>query len=134
MLCRLLQIVRRSDHRGRCTARIQRDLGLRFWDFVMRWSDPHGQIARNHASHIYFEDESRTPFVLCLKHEASQVIKETTKCLFLMERSLDEEHPLGVARCGIYQFRPTACRAFPTKMNETGELAVILRCSGTGSV
>jgi hypothetical protein len=30
-----------------------------------------------------------------------------------------------VARCGIYHQRPAACRAFPTKLNETGELAII---------
>jgi hypothetical protein len=37
----------------------------------------------------------------------------------------DDEHPLGVARCGMYENRPAACRVFPTKLNENRDLAII---------
>ena len=105
--------------------RIERDLGLDFWEFGCRWADPDGNIARGHAPHFRFIDEPETPFVICLQHTDSQVFEKTTKCRFLMESHPDEEHPLGVARCGIYNSRPAACRAFPTKLNETSELAII---------
>jgi Fe-S-cluster containining protein len=104
---------------------IQRDLGLSFWKFACRWADPQGNIARNYAPHFHFEDEPETPFVVCLLHEESQFLPGTSKCRFLMESPPDAGHPLGVARCGIYHSRPSACRAFPTKLNRSGELAVI---------
>jgi len=110
---------------GADVLRIQRDLGLSFWDFAVRWADPYGQIARNHAPHIYFEDEPETPFVICLKHEDSQFAAGTSKCQFLMEGAPDADHPVGVARCGIYHSRPVACRVFPTKLNDSGQLAVL---------
>jgi Fe-S-cluster containining protein len=105
--------------------RIERDLSLSFWDFACRWADPQGTIARKYAPHFHFADEPQTPFVICLMHDASSYLGETTKCRFLMECAPDESHPLGVARCGIYHTRPMACRAFPTKLNQTAELAVI---------
>ncbi len=105
--------------------RIEKSLNLSFWEFTCRWADPHGRIARNYAPHFYFQDEPRTPFVICLLHVDSHYLKGTTKCRFLTECAPNEEHPLGVARCGIYNQRPAACRAFPTKLNQTGELAVI---------
>jgi hypothetical protein len=42
-----------------------------------------------------------------------------------MECPPDEEHPLGQGRCGIYGARPSACRVFPTKFNDSGDLAVL---------
>lgn len=105
--------------------RIERDLGLGFWDFVCRWEDPSGQIARNYAPHFRFADEPETPFVICLRHAVSESFPETTKCRFLVESPPSDESPLGTARCGIYASRPSACRAFPAKLNETDELAVI---------
>lgn len=105
--------------------RIERSLNLSFWDFACRWADPHGRIARKYAPHFHFPDEPETPFVVCLTHSEGNFLKGTTKCQFLMECAPDEEHPLGVARCGIYHQRPAACRAFPTKLNESGELAII---------
>jgi len=56
----------------------------------------------------------------------------TTKCRFLVECAPDEESPLGQARCGIYNARPGACRAFPTRLNETGELAIIHEVPSNG--
>jgi hypothetical protein len=105
--------------------RIERALGLSFWDFVCRWADPDGIIANKHAPQFHFSDDPRTPFVICLTHDDSEFLKGTTKCSFLVEGAPDAEHPCGVARCGIYQSRPAACRAFPTKLNATNDLAVI---------
>lgn len=105
--------------------RIQRDYQLSFWDFVCRWEDPDSKIARNYAPHFRFSDEPETPFVLCLTHSASQTFPQTSKCQFLVEEPPTEDHPLGTGHCGIYESRPSACRAFPTKFNETDELAVI---------
>lgn len=105
--------------------RIEKSLGLMFWDFVCRWADPHGRIARNHAPQFHFSDEPHTPFVICLLHTQAHFLQGTSKCRFLMEGPPDADHPLGQARCGIYGQRPAACRAFPTKLNSTAELAVI---------
>lgn len=105
--------------------RMERALDLSFWDFVCRWADPFGRIAREYAPHFHFSDEPETPFVLCLMHEKSEQFPGTTKCRFLQEGPPDDEHPLGTGRCGIYEHRPAACRAFPAKLNETGELALI---------
>lgn len=105
--------------------RIESHFRLSFWDFVCRWADPTGAIARNHAPHFHFADEPETPFVICLMHHASAFFPETTKCRFLVEGQPDEEFPLGQARCGIYHQRPGACRAFPARLNHSGELAVL---------
>lgn len=105
--------------------RIERDHGLTFWDFACRWADPHGAIARRYAPHFHFRDEPATPFVICLIHVGSSVFPGTTKCQFLEETAPDAEHPRGLGRCSIYGSRPSACRAFPTKLNATSELAVI---------
>jgi Fe-S-cluster containining protein len=105
--------------------RIERDLGLDFEDFVCRWADPDGLIARNHAPHFHFADEPATPFAICLAHAASEYFPGTTKCRFLTEGQPDSEHPRGVARCGIHGARPAACRAFPARLNATNELAVL---------
>lgn len=105
--------------------RIENRLGLDFWQFVCRWADPTGRIARKHAPHFHFEDDPRTPFVICLMHAASDFLPGTTKCRFLMECPPDEDHPLGQARCGIYEARPGVCRAFPGKLSDDGELIVI---------
>ena len=125
-----------SCHAGCCRAfavpvtgadilRIERQLQLGFGDFVCRWADPDGNIARNYAPQFHFADEPETPFVICLRHTASEFFPRTTKCRFLLEGEPDAENPLGQARCGIHAARPGACRVFPTKLNETGELAVI---------
>lgn len=105
--------------------RIEQELQLSFWEFACRWADPEGKIAQNYAPRFHFDDEPETPFVICLLHEASRFVAGTGKCRFLTECAPDGEHPLGPARCGIYHSRPAACRAFPVKFNETGELAVI---------
>ena len=110
---------------GADVLRIEKHLGLSFWDFVCRWADEEGTIARNYAPHFRFSDEPETPFVICLMHAASEYFPGTTKCRFLMEGAPDAEHPLGEARCSIYRSRPGACRAFPAKLNPTGELAVL---------
>ncbi|VAX39087.1 hypothetical protein MNBD_PLANCTO02-410 [hydrothermal vent metagenome] len=105
--------------------KIEHDLKLSFWDFVCRWEDKEGNIAGKYAPHVYFSDEPETPFVICLVQTKSSFLTKTDKCQFLVEEEPDSTHPLGVAHCGIYNTRPSACRAFPTKLNETGELAVI---------
>lgn len=105
--------------------RISTHLGLSFWDFVCRWADPQGMIARNHAPQFFFADEPDTPFVICLLHQESRVFAGTTKCQFLQEAAPTPGHPLGTAHCGIYENRPSACRAFPAKLDRSGELAII---------
>ncbi|MCA9114405.1 MAG: YkgJ family cysteine cluster protein [Planctomycetaceae bacterium] len=105
--------------------RIETQLELSFWDFVCRWADPEGQIARNHAPHFHFADEADTPFVICMTHQNSTFFPSTTKCRFLVEGEPDETSPLGQARCGIYHQRPGACRAFPVRLNETSELVIL---------
>lgn len=105
--------------------RIERDLGLCFWDFACRWADPHDIIARNSAPHFHFSDEPQTRFVICLMHAKSEFLSGTTKCRFLTEGAPDAEHPIGMARCGIYASRPATCRTFPTKLNDTGDLTII---------
>ena len=110
---------------GADVLRIQNRLNLSFWDFACRWADPEGTISRNHAPHFYFADEPETPFVICLLHKQSAFFQGTTTCQFLIEGEPDEEHPLGIARCGIYEARPVACRCFPAKLNDTGDLAII---------
>lgn len=105
--------------------RLEAELGLQFWDFVCRWADPEGRIARKHAPHFHFQDAPEIPYVICLMHQPSQYFPGTTKCQFLEESAPDTDHPLGVARCGIYQSRPFTCRAFPTMLNATSDLAII---------
>jgi Fe-S-cluster containining protein len=105
--------------------RLEAALGLPFWEFVWRWADEHGMISRNHAPQFHFRDEPHTPFVICLMHEASETFPGTTKCRFLAESAPDAEHPLGQARCGVYEHRPAACRAFPVRLNATSDLAVV---------
>lgn len=105
--------------------RIERDLQLDFWDFACRWADPNGDVARDTAPQFYFEDDPETPYVICLMHVDSRVHPGTTMCRFLEESPIDAEHPRGVARCGIYDSRPATCRVFPTKLNETADLAVL---------
>ena len=113
--------------------RISRQLELGFWDFVCRWADPQGTIARNHAPQFYFADEPQTPFVICLLHEDSQTFEGTTRCKFLVESPKTAEHPLSVAHCGIYHQRPGACRAFPTKLDRAGELAILYDVPAAGN-
>jgi Fe-S-cluster containining protein len=105
--------------------RIQQSYQLSFWEFVCRWEDPDGRIARNYAPHFRFADEPETPFVICLSHSGSKTFPTTSKCAFLVEHPPTEETPLGTAHCAIYDHRPSACRAFPTRFNESEELAVI---------
>lgn len=105
--------------------RIERDCGVRFEEFVCRWEDPDGTIARDRAPHFRFSDAPQTQFLICLKHEASDLFPGTTRCRFLREDPPDTRHPLGRARCGIYDSRPGACRTFPAKLNRTGELAIL---------
>lgn len=105
--------------------RIERDLGLDFWDFVCRWADHNGTIAQSYAPQFYFEDDPETPYVICSTHTDSTFLPGTTKCRFLVECPPDAEHPLGQARCGIYGQRPLPCRVFPSKLNESAELAIL---------
>lgn len=115
--------------------RIQQNYDVNFWEFVCRWEDPDGQIARNFAPHFRFADQPEMPFVICLSHSGSKVFPTTSKCCFLVEQpptEEDPEHPLGTAHCGIYEHRPAACRTFPTRFNESEELAVIYDLPASG--
>lgn len=98
---------------------------LSFWDFVCRWADPQGIIARKHAPHFYFRDDPATPYVICLMHRDSKHFEGTTCCQFLEEDAPTPDKPRGEARCTIYHERPMACRVFPTKLHPGGELAIL---------
>jgi Fe-S-cluster containining protein len=115
--------------------RIERNYDVRFWEFVCRWEDPEGSIARNYAPHFHFADEPEMPFVICLSHSGSKVFPTTSKCTFLVEEPPTEENPefpLGTAHCGIYEHRPSACRTYPTRFNESEELAVLYDLPASG--
>ena len=105
--------------------RLERELGLTFWDLIVRWADHQGQIARNYAPQFFFEDDPETPYVLCLKQSASQLFPTKQKCQFLVESPPDAEHPLGTASCGVYEQRPLSCRVFPLKLDPSSMLAVL---------
>ncbi|MEZ6047760.1 MAG: YkgJ family cysteine cluster protein [Planctomycetaceae bacterium] len=107
--------------------KLERDLKISFWEFACRWEDTHGSIAQKYAPHFYFQDEPQTPFVVGLLQSESTFQPKTTKCRFLMEGAPDEEHPLGVSRCGIYHSRPSACRVFPTRFDDTGDVIEIVQ-------
>lgn len=114
--------------------RMEREIGLSFWDFACRWADPDGTIAREYAPHFRFEDEPGTPFVIALQHAASENFPETTKCRFLAEEPPSDELPLGRARCSVHASRPSTCRVFPTKFDETAELVVLQDVPPSGRV
>jgi len=112
--------------------RIVNQRGLSFWDFACRWADPDGIISKNHAPQFYFEDEPGNPFVICLKHDRSELYPSATRCHFLVENPADLAHPLGTSHCGIYNERPSACRVFPTRFSTQGDLAVIYDVPANG--
>lgn len=107
--------------------KVERDQGIGFWDFVCRWADPQGEIAQRYAPHFHFADEPETPWVIGLKHVPSAIDSRTTKCQFLVEEPASAEYPLGRGTCGIYESRPQTCRAFPSKLNDSSELAIICK-------
>lgn len=104
---------------------LMRKKELSFWDFACRWADPEGIIARNHAPQFYFRDDPQMPYVICLMHHESTQFAGTTCCSFLEEDAPTPEKPLGEGRCSIYHERPMACRAFPTRLSQSGTLAIL---------
>src|SRR5436309_1350773 len=110
---------------GADVLRIMSQRKLSFWDFVCRWADPDGAIALKYAPHFHFRDQPDVPYVISLIQEYSSQFPGTARCKFLDEGAQSGEHPLGTAKCGIYEDRPSACRVFPTKFDSTGELAVL---------
>ncbi len=109
---------------GRDIFRIVTELKIPFWRFVCRWADPSGAIARDIAPHFRFDDDPRTPYVICLLQTESQLFPGTRKCCFLTESGPSGEAARGAGRCSIYGHRPVACRIFPSRLDELGELAV----------
>lgn len=112
--------------------RIASQTGAGFWDFVCRWADPEGQIALNHAPHFRFRDEPETPFVICLLTEQSQLVPGTSRCHFLAEGPADADAPLGRGQCTIHGARPGSCRAFPSKLSQEGDLAILYDLPSSG--
>lgn len=110
---------------GADVLRIEREVALPFEQIACRWADPDDRISRGEAPQLYFDDDPKLPYVLCLQHDASAFHAGTTKCRFLVETRPTCENPLGEARCGIYSNRPFACRVFPTKFDSTSELVVL---------
>lgn len=105
--------------------RIERARGLSFWDFACRWEDRAGLISHGLVPQLFFPDEPATPFVICLRQDASRLFPNSTKCRFLVEESPTSDSPLGKAQCSIHGVHPSACRIYPTRLNETGQLAVL---------
>ncbi|HET6422615.1 MAG TPA: YkgJ family cysteine cluster protein [Planctomycetaceae bacterium] len=110
---------------GADVLRIERRLGLNFWEFACRWEDPEDAISQGVVPHFYFDDAPGVPFVLSLMHVDSASFPGTTKCRFLSEQAPTAERPLGTGQCSIHGEHPMACRVFPTKLSESGQLAVI---------
>ncbi len=110
---------------GADVLRIERRLGLNFWDFACRWEDRDDSISHGVVPHFYFEDAPGVPFVISLLHVDSAVFPGTTKCRFLTEQPRTPEHPLGTAHCSIHGQHPMACRVFPTRLSDSGQLAVL---------
>lgn len=110
---------------GADVMRMERELQLDFWQLACRWEDRDGAISAGVVPQLRFEDDPTIPYVLCLLHEPSQTFPATTKCRFLIEQPPSAEAPLGRGSCGVYQSRPLSCRVFPTKLSESGSLAVL---------
>lgn len=107
---------------GRDIFRITAELRLPFWRFVCRWADPAGAIARGIAPHFRFDDDPTTPYVIALLQNESRAFPGTRKCVFLDEAATADGAPRG--HCSIYKQRPIACRVFPARLDEQGNLAV----------
>lgn len=110
---------------GADVLRLERDLGLGFWQLACRWEDRDGTISAGVVPQLHFDDDPDVPYVLSLLHEPSRNFPRTTKCRFLVEEPPTQEFPLGRANCSVYESRPLACRVFPTKLSDTGALAVL---------
>jgi Fe-S-cluster containining protein len=100
------------------------ELKIPFWKFVCRWADLSGAISRGIAPHFRFDDDPQTPYVICLLQNESRLYPGTRKCGFLTESGPNAGAPGGGGRCSIYEQRPVACRVFPARLDELGELAV----------
>jgi Fe-S-cluster containining protein len=109
---------------GRDIFRIVTERKIPFWKFACRWADPEGAMARGIAPHFFFDDDPRTPFTIGMLQNESQLFPGTRKCCFLEEGPPTPEAPRGSGRCAIYDDRPVACRVFPSRFDEAGELAV----------
>ena len=105
--------------------RIERDRGIALEDSLCRWADPEDRVGRGIAPHFHFADDASVPYVIGLRHVASETHSGTTRCEFLIEEPPSADAPLGRARCGIHESRPLACRTFPAKFNTTGELTIL---------
>ncbi len=103
---------------GADLAIIEARLGLDFAQVACRWEDKDGLIASGTAPHFFFADEPGTPFVICLRHEASDRFPESSRCRFLVE----DDPGQAASYCGIYESRPLSCRVFPTRLHRSGSL------------
>jgi Fe-S-cluster containining protein len=109
---------------GRDIFRIVTEKKVPFWKFVCRWADPSGRIAQDIAPHFCFDDDRQTPYVIALLQTESRNFPGTRKCVFLNETEPAGGAPRGTGRCAIYENRPVACRVFPARLDEAGDLAV----------
>jgi len=109
---------------GRDIFRIVTEFKLPFRRFVCRWADPSCAISRGVAPHFFFDDDRQTPYVIGLVQTESQVFPGTRKCGFLEETDPSGKLVRGTGRCSIYDHRPLACRIFPSRIDEAGELGV----------
>lgn len=108
--------------------RLRDEQGLEFAEVACRWEDREGLIASGTAPHFFFADEPQTPFVICLRHEASETFPDVTRCRFLVE----SDPAVTGSYCGIYNQRPLACRTFPTKLHASGLLAEVHSIPASG--
>lgn len=104
--------------------RITTERKIPFWKYVCRWADPAGQISHGIAPHFFFDDDRAIPYVIGLLQDESRVFPGTRKCVFLDEMAAADGLPRPRARCSIYEDRPVACRVFPARLDEAGNLAV----------
>jgi len=109
---------------GRDIFRIVTELKVPFWKFVCRWADASCAISRGVAPHFFFDDDCRTPYVIGLLQTESRIFPGTRKCGFLEETDPSGKSARGTGQCSIYEHRPTACRIFPSRIDEAGALGV----------
>jgi hypothetical protein len=109
---------------GRDIFRIVTQRKVPFWKFVCRWADPSGRISQDIAPHFFFDDDRQTPYVITLLQTESRVFPGTRRCVFLNETEPSGGAPRGKGRCTIYEDRPVACRVFPARLDDAGNLAV----------
>lgn len=68
-------------------------------------------------------------FIFSIKNQESTLLPGTKKCVFLQEWKIFSDRVTG--RCGIYDIRPYACRAFPSTIDKETYKGIFINSSDT---